>query len=209
MPEESISGVATGPFPMLKNVLSKWIEVQDQLYYELSPNNAPWWYNERASIGSLAAAVWLCEGIAFEEYMTDKNVRDGCDKEELVGGRGDIFFRVCQTGFRAEAKQAWGKLRGYSQRSYIDKNLTNALEEARRRPVEKREHRIGILFLSPNIPEKFGDEIDEKIADWVKILQNTRDAACAWTFPAAARKHLSEDEHKIYPGCAILIKAMR
>jgi len=73
---ESISGVSAGPFRGLKDALSEWTILQKKLVHTLGSEDAPWWYNERASISTFAAAVWLTGGVALKECMTSKKSLD-------------------------------------------------------------------------------------------------------------------------------------
>ena len=44
---------------ILRQVLWEWIAVLDRLAFEWREDPGyPWWYNERASVSTLAAAVW-------------------------------------------------------------------------------------------------------------------------------------------------------
>jgi len=54
----------------LKAVLSDWLDLMDDPTW--GPKDAPWWYNERASLGTLAGAFWRQKGWAFEEYATSR-----------------------------------------------------------------------------------------------------------------------------------------
>src|SRR5713226_1261165 len=67
-----ISGFNAGPLPELRQVLRKWIFVNKDYVHRWDGIDAPWWYNERASVSALAAAAWLAKGIALEEYTTRK-----------------------------------------------------------------------------------------------------------------------------------------
>jgi hypothetical protein len=203
MPKQSFSGLKSRSHRVLVPVLEKWIELQDQLYSVLAPDNAPWWYNERASIGTFAAAVWLSQGVAFEEYVTYKHVKNS---KSLGGGRGDIFFRLGKSEFRGEAKQIWGKLRGTKQQLVIERNLMIALEDSKRRPADDKASRIGMLFVTPNLPSSDKRNIDERIGSWVKSVTSIPNCACAWHFPEHARGLEDEDENKVYPGCALFIR---
>lgn len=62
--------------------------------------DVPWWYNVRASVGLLAAAVWKTGGYAFEEYST---------KKKSKVGRVDLEFGTGNEAFIVEAKQCWLK----------------------------------------------------------------------------------------------------
>jgi hypothetical protein len=206
----SISGVNAGSMKGLRRALVQWVSLQGRLAQDLGPNDAPWWYNERASVSTFAAAVWMTGGIALEEYMTSKKSLDTHPKRSpkrnpLASGRGDIYFRVGAIEYRGEAKQTWAKLRGYNQESVFRRHLSLAVNDAKRRPSDGAK-RVGILFLVPNIPAAFMDQVDDYIDRWVNTLRSMRTVATAWSFPACARRLRLEEEQKIYPGVAMLIK---
>src|SRR5689334_19566240 len=98
---KSISG-ARGGRGNFKRVFEEWVKINTRLANEWAElGDAPWWYNERASLSLLAGAVWLCGGTAFEEYAADKK---HLGKRIRYRGRSDIYFFLGGKHYMAEAK---------------------------------------------------------------------------------------------------------
>ena len=68
-------------------------------YYERTDHDLPWWYTERANISLLAAAAWLCGGIALEEYPIEKGF---CG--DNYEGRADLYLTIGEEGYAIEGK---------------------------------------------------------------------------------------------------------
>jgi len=102
-----------GTLPGFDTLLREWISVINRLLEEWEDDvDFPWWYNERACVGTFAAAVWLCKGVAFEEYLSEK-VKDRAGRareSEPTKGRTDLYFSFKQKEYIAEAKQWWPEL---------------------------------------------------------------------------------------------------
>jgi len=61
------------------------------------------WYIEQTNVGALATAVWMCGGVALEEYPTTK------EKSASYRGRADLFFELDHVKAVCEAKMKWLK----------------------------------------------------------------------------------------------------
>jgi len=85
------------------SVLKGWWQALEKYSSDPEIDEAPWAFNERASISMLAAGCWLAGGVALEEYSTDKNHPDRRVKAGRTG-RGDLFLRVGSKEFACEAK---------------------------------------------------------------------------------------------------------
>lgn len=71
--------------PVLKEwqtLFEEWILAVER-FCRLSPGDAPYWYTERANVGTLAGAAWRCGWIALEEFQGDKS-------EQSLGWRGRL-----------------------------------------------------------------------------------------------------------------------
>lgn len=72
------SGVYTSKLRILRPILRQWVTINRKLAKRWEEyRDAPWWYNERASISVLAGAAWKTNGYAFEEYVGDKRTKTG------------------------------------------------------------------------------------------------------------------------------------
>jgi len=93
----------------IRKLLEKWTTtVQD---FHTSTKDCCWWYNERASLSTLAGEAWRLEGwTALEEFATEKRgvvPEDPVEKSRPVRGRCDLYVAHPSKGFAIEAKQAW------------------------------------------------------------------------------------------------------
>ena len=60
-----IKNINSGRIRSLNGILNIWPDILDKyIKYNESQDN-PWWYNERSTLSTLAAAGWACNGIAI------------------------------------------------------------------------------------------------------------------------------------------------
>jgi hypothetical protein len=191
--------VYSGSIRSLRPVLEEWIRLVAR-YINVRPDDNPWWYNERASLSCLAAAAWSNNGIALEEYCTEKG-----RGAKAWSGRCDLFFQAGNQSFGCEAKQAWCSI-GPMARSGIaeaDTGLKEACADAKKlRKDEGR--RLGLCFAVPYLPEKYGADTENLLQGWLKELKSLDYSSIAWIFPKNARYHVYERE--VYPGVVLLVK---
>lgn len=170
--------------------------------------DAPWWYNERASLSLFAGAVWVCGGWAFEEYATSK--RSKIKKRKNRNGRGDLFFSIRKHGYVAEAKQYWSGMGKRARDPVV--GIKNSLRKARKDswdvPVDKKEIRLGLVFVVPWFPKSEQENVGKLIQRWLSRATKISGAAIAWTFPRAKRK-LKADDGYIHPGVLLLARPLR
>ena len=88
-----------------KSLLEGWRDAQDM--YARRVEEAPWAFNERASISFLAAGCWLKGGVAIEEYSTEK-ARTDRRYSSNRNGRCDLYLRIGKAEINCEAK--WREL---------------------------------------------------------------------------------------------------
>ena len=61
MKSGNFSGINAEPLPEFKTVLSMWKKMMMNLDWWDDKKDAPYWYNERASLSLFAGAVWRCK----------------------------------------------------------------------------------------------------------------------------------------------------
>jgi hypothetical protein len=168
--------------------------------------DAPYWYNERTTLSTLAGAVWAAGGVALEEYRATKGY--GRDEWE---GRIDLWFRFNRQMFVAETKQLWFRINKIVfENLFIDK-LLNRLKEAKRdaREVPKSEgHRMGIVFIVPSISLEYKESRNRIILKCIEKIRKIDQCICAWSFPGVVRTLTWDDENAIYPGVMIVGKCI-
>lgn len=140
----NIYGVRTQQ-PAIGPVLQRWVKMM----LEPWPGNddAPWWYNERASLSQLAGAIWGKGGWVFEEYRASKKY-EGAD----YPGRVDFMFEWRTVKLVAGAKQLWVPLNGsLDLAARVAQKLKDARADAERAPdVRGTYARAGIVFVVPH-----------------------------------------------------------
>lgn len=184
------------------NLLHNWMDIIEKYisYNEFEDN--PWWYNERATISTLAAAAWATEGIALEEYSTEKG-----KKGRPWKGRCDLFLGLKTKIFACEAKQAWCPISRHAKNSIINvrNTLKIACDDARK--LDKQEgQRLGICFAVPYLPQKEKKYMEEQIKSWCKKLEEIDCDAYAWVFPKKVRYLTASSKGYFHPGVAVVIR---
>lgn len=219
-----ISGRATPElYPLLENwrwLMSKlgkrWVDTSHR-----RDRDAPWWYNERSSVGFLAGAVWHSRGEAVEEYLADKSYRTRWGRK-VRPGRGDIMFTLnpdCRNEqwFVAEAKHLEVDMMNLDV-SKVRAVLKQARRESVCSPNYSKATRIGVVFVAPY---KRGESQHDsptvsEIRLWINCLlalQKQSSLTIAWTFPVQTRDlswHSRSDKaYYFYPGTVMLVKRPR
>ena len=203
-------GIRIGHLRAIRPMLDKWLSVNEKLADEWIPefDDAPWWYNERASISVFAGAAWLCHGWAFEEFATSKELRQGKGKPRETTGRCDINFSVNGYEYVAEAKQCWPKIdRPASAARVVLASLDAALRDCSHIP-DWGLPVLGITFVAPRLLASHADALDTHTDDFVRWLRGIPGVTVAWTFPRSARalSPISTRVQRLFPGTALIIK---
>ncbi len=201
-------GTRISAYPVLKDVLKNWQKLNGSPEW-LNDGDAPWWYNERASLSFFAGAIWLSGGWAFEEFSTYRTITSR-GKAKLKSGRSDIAFKIKDTFFLAEAKQCWLTLTDkniINVSNYVAQMLDQACDEVRQ--VRERGYKhLGIAFVGPSIHESKKEDVEILLAKLIDRLLAIRGTTIAWTFPKVARELKPPSRYKnyIYPGTIVVIK---
>ncbi|MGA2110150.1 MAG: hypothetical protein ABSH25_21180 [Syntrophorhabdales bacterium] len=196
---ELIKYVNSGSIRSLRPVLEEWVRVVAK-YLDFDNGDNPWWYNERTSLSFLAAAAWGKNGIALEEYCTEKGKKDNA-----YSGRCDLFLGVGSQCFGCEAKQAWCAIGTPARKGTMEAEarLKDACADAR--TLARAEgRRLGLCFAVPYLPERHKDQIEKLLTAWLREIQNLNYNCIAWTFPRLSRYHTHEGQ--LYPGLVLLAK---
>jgi hypothetical protein len=194
-----VGGVAIGP------VLEHWVRMMLEPWD--ANQDAPWWYNERATLSQLAGAIWLEGGWVFEEYAASKKVEGAVDRKR---GRVDMMFEWKSVKAVAEAKQIWPSLETrHGFIAHIKRCLAIAQKDAGRAPnVANRYERLGVVFVAPVVPPRMVQSPDRFVAalkGFVDELRAVENVSVAWAFPADRRRMRSKTKKYVYPGVALAI----
>jgi hypothetical protein len=201
----TISGKRLPSLRSFSDVLDAWIKANVLCAYEWG-DDVPWWYNERASLSVLAGAVWKVGGIAFEEFSTKKRKKQrkkGLGK--LYLGREDLYIKIGDHHFIAEAKQIWSGAtrRNYDPTDRIQRELETACAQIKKSPPNGQ-RRLGMLFVVPHISRSNQKMVDDCINNWVNKIKEVDCSCCAWAFPSTSRT--IKFGNKLYPGVAVFIR---
>ncbi|MDB6063936.1 MAG: hypothetical protein JWR26_144 [Pedosphaera sp.] len=179
----------------LQDILQKWIAAQET-YASKVEGDYSWNYRERSCIGFLAAATWLAEGVALEEWRTEKQREGGTGY-----GRCDLWIRHNGQEYFIEAKHDHvtfrsGKHRNSGKVRQIKKRLRAATNDAKKHIVkcESSVKRLGVLFIGTKFRSKNSKSLLEQRATWLKKLNWIPHTAIAWLFlkPQSSEKKVWE-----------------
>ena len=139
----------------LRPLLASWAEVVLDYCRADGYTDNPWWYNERASLSTLAGAAWRLPGwSALEEFSTTKRGQlSGNDRagKATKRGRCDLYVSHRSTSFAFEAKQAWRSI-GKQRECDIRDILKLAKDDAGNLTADQADHRLGAVFISLYLP---------------------------------------------------------
>jgi hypothetical protein len=159
-------------------------------------NDTPYWYDEKANLGLLAAAAWMAEMVTLQQTPTRKQTEEG-----ERNGRADLFIATPEERAYLQATQRWPRVNSL--------NLTQALQDITcdaKRISYASDLKLGCLFVAPQKAQQ--SATPEELQDMVDDLQKEHCCAVAWYFPYAYRK-LRSEAGNYHPGIAVLLKEAR
>jgi hypothetical protein len=208
------SGIHAGDLPSLSRLLKQWQSIVQKTTKEwLTDDQAPWWYNERASLGLLAGAIWQRDGFVFEEYSTYRKI-DTKRGATWKHGRCDMDFRLGNKDFVAEAKQCWPTLGMHKENAIpvIKSSLQKAKDQVAQ--VKARNyHPLAIAFVVPKIPVNYESEMNDNLSELIQNVSALRKTATAWVFPKRARRLRTSRDNSYYnyffPGIILVVMSCK
>jgi hypothetical protein len=224
--EELVQAETDSELRGLHRLLVSWADAQRD-YCRAHPDDNAWWYNERASLSTLAGAAWRLKGwTALEEFSTSKLGRvpeSGVDSGKLKKGRCDLYVAHGSSGFAVEAKHAWQSIGARSNGK--DPNVLAAVEGARNDAscVTRNEgdKRLALTFVVPYVPldevlSSKGTErkpivdarqVRTSVEKWLGNLRVYQDAAAkACFFPAECGNYWVKKTRRVFPGIALIVQ---
>jgi hypothetical protein len=147
--------------------LRRWFGVLDQ--YRDAAHTEPdvaYWYNERATLSTLAGALWLSGCMVLEEYRT---VRGGDGSR--AHGRADLWCKIGEAEYTVEAKQG-------PKLSYPAKHATLAswaelqLAAASAQCITDNyggTNRLAMVFIVPRLREP---STDATLRKWIDAIRS-------------------------------------
>lgn len=190
----------------LSAVLQEWINLTQRYLMHFDHRFGSYYYNERASVGVLAAAAWKAgpQWVALEEFVTDKNG----GSEGNYRGRCDLFIGDDRDfSVAIEAKQHWPQLAPQDNAvAALQASLNEANRDARGLAETEALYRLGACFAAPSFATEVDEANEKRLAKWLDEVRELEDVhALAWHFPSSAR-HLQGTDERYYPGTALLLQ---
>jgi len=177
-----IRGLHLGSLSALSSVFRYW-QVLNEIWED---DDAPWWYNERATVGFLAGAIWKYGGWVLEEFGADKFSDQ--KRKKSFSGRCDIAFGIDDQLYWGEAKQCWPTLNGKNNNQMATTNLELASKQVRS-GKERGYKGLAIVFVAPKVIKSPANRqhIDSYVTSYIDQLKTIPHITLAWTFPAQTR----------------------
>lgn len=201
------SDIYTPKLRVLRPALQQWVSCNRKIVHRWEEyEDAPWWYNERASLSVLAGAIWKAGGYAFEEFVGDKRVMKG-RRKKFSAGRFDLEFDVSGSLFVAEAKQCW--MPSTRSQDHFER-VSEAMDAAKRdvrRCAPEGVRRLAIVFGAPYFTEGRRADMDERIERLIHYAYHVDAGALAWFFPSF--EDPPNTDGIIYPGAFVWIKEVK
>ena len=185
-------------------ILNKWAKSIIRYTKEYDPNDALYWYNERATLSTLAGAIWRSNFYAFEEFSSKKSSRL---REKWVG-RTDLWAAMRKTEYAIEAKQAWVALSSRAKKNVdrVWKSLRAACRDAvnSRSPQQKA---LGVTFAVPRVPKLEHSQVAELTSGFLTKIRGLDYDFMSYAFPRW--DNLIDLSGRLYPGVILLARAPR
>jgi len=192
----------------LEPVLRAWAKVVMEYSesHEVKPGVAEdccWWYGERATLSTLAAAAWRVKGWgALEEFRTIKNRVTG-GKREPKYGRCDLYVYSDNSSYACEAKQVRLALSHPGATDKISNGLTAAWKDAGDLDKSEAGKRLALCFCVPYVK---GNSRKGAVNEWIDDLMKTINySALVAVFPDNSEA-LKNDSGYGYPGVVLIIQ---
>lgn len=171
----------------LRPALDSWLNSNNE-YCIKHPKDCLYWHGERTAVGTLAGAIWKCDGFALEDYCSDKKY-----KKATYSGRTDLWFTLGNEEYLMEAKydrfSIWTNSTAIKKR--INENLRCAIKDVNISLEEGVTAALGIAFIVPVIPpsaeheketllRNFYKSIGEMGLDLTTVFKNPNDLRNPW-----------------------------
>lgn len=176
-------------------ILEKWIFAHEN-YMKKSIDDCSFYYNERASLSILSAAVWLADGIAIEEFVSEKKAR------KKYTGRTDLWLKLDSYKTIIESKQCFRTINNKNVTSIskiIKKKMDSAIKDTKKSTFDGY-HGTSIVFFSPSYNKK-------KPIDFESILEGVKQSNFDFfAYVTTPIEILSDDRKRVFPAGFIIGK---
>ena len=184
----------------LRPVLKAWLTIHQDFSKKVKDEDALYFYNERATLSTLAGAAWKCGFYALEEYASYKT-----KKRKLKNGRTDLWLRKNDhTEYVIEAKQVYVSMSPAASKT--EDKIVTALDEAKRDAKASRNQKqgLGIVFVVPEIPPSKKAQVGEYVTAFIGKLEQIPCDLLSYTFVEDIDYLPEGDAGYFYPGVALV-----
>jgi hypothetical protein len=213
----------------LRALLESWIKVVKR-YCDFHETDNCWWYNERASLSTLAGAAWAIKGgIALEEFSTAKRAEAfeaGVEGGGLRNGRCDLYIGCPSPAgpktYAFEAKQCrQPTAEGRNPVLYLHRAMNSAWEDSGHLVKGEGETRYAATFVLPTLnlteicPEGTDSgicavKVRERIEHWIErtgdfCSPRNKETSYAYIFPDLGDARFSHRK-RLFPGVVLVLE---
>ncbi|MDZ4190740.1 hypothetical protein OF113_14025 [Ectopseudomonas chengduensis] len=205
----------------VRALLKSWVEMVERYCTQHENQDNPWWYNERASLSTLAGAAWSSGWSALEEYSSVKRQKapaDGVEHGDTRLGRVDLFVMSPKgTSMTFEAKHAWQRIGPRANRlRYVEKGMKAAWEDSNSLISSHSDRRFAATFVAPSLAlgDIEGDNCQEllmkQLNEWLKetgdfTRKGGKPPFFAYVFPSIAENSF-DFRNRHYPGVVLILE---
>jgi hypothetical protein len=162
-------------------------------------DDVAYWYNERATLSTLAGALWRSRCLVLEEYQT---LRQG-NGSKAGPGRADLWCKIAGVEYTVEAKQhltlsypaAPGSLKRWAEKQ-LDMAATQCLTDSYGGP-----NRLAMVFMVPSLLRA---PTDESLAAWIDTAGKVDAEIKAWYLDATGPQ--SPKHRRYFPGVILFAR---
>lgn len=206
--------VSATQIPGVRKLLLAWTDAVLRYCEMHGFQDNPWWFNERATLSTLAGAAWNLGWVAVEEFTTEKRKRapDGVEEGDVQNGRCDLYIRAKSRDYAVEAKQAWQRVgsRATGCRTAVAA-MDKAWEDASKLQAGEGDFRLAVTFVVPSVARAEAKKgVRPTIERWLKERPlrglHTKRQAYAHVFPGRFGEFQNEDTGYCYPGVAVVVE---
>jgi hypothetical protein len=195
------------PLAALNPVFDQWRKVL-AAYAQAVPGDLPWWYNETAAVGFLAAATWRAGGVAIVDF---DNKRQSTERKRAIRGRCDLYLKHRESAFYAEAKQVFHWLDDTPDHSYASDDIRRRLDEAAAQvsglKCDEDASLFALVFASPRLEVKHRDQLRPLLKHWVAAMRKVECTRRIEHIEHNASSTLTPDEDGLlYPGTVLFVR---
>ncbi|MCR6629954.1 MAG: hypothetical protein NVV74_07825 [Magnetospirillum sp.] len=186
----------------LKPMLRRWGHLIDD-YCAIHPKDVPYYYNERANVGLLAAAAWGPGSGSLEEYACERDHDEG----QVRWGRADLYLYDQNNSATIEAKQIW-----WTPQT-TENHIRAQLEAAANQAGTNREANVAVAAVFATLMLSCRDDVQAGRADVqaqcrraVDQMNNVGTDLTAWVMPCMENPlvHNNRDEVScLWPGIVL------